>query len=295
MADHGGRSRRSFVSQSVLDLAGYLVRIGWDGPVAPDLPTLRGLVACHAASVPFENLDIVLGRSIELDLPTLQRKLVGDRRGGYCFEQNSLLKAALEAIGFQVGFMIGRVVVAVAADAGTPRTHVALLVTLPEGAFLADVGFGRLTPTVPLMFGSDAEQESPMETYRLVAMGRERLLQVRVGDTWAHCYRLHAEPVFQADLEMGNWFTSTRPGGLFTTHLVVSRPQNGRRVTLFNGRLTFRRADGSLEDRRDLRGADDYRVALRDMFGMVLAEDDLAVVAGAGDRLAAAGSLHPSF
>jgi len=283
------------VSQTSLDLAGYLDRIGWTGPVAPDLTTLKGLLAAHAGTIPFENLDIVLGRRIELDLPTIQRKLVADRRGGYCFEQNSLLKAALDAIGFQVGFMIGRVVLGVAADAGTPRTHVVLRVALPEGDFLADVGFGRLTPTAPLKFDSDGDQESPMETYRLVAMGRETLLEVRAGDAWVPCYRLQPEPPFPVDLDMGNWFTSTRPGGLFTTHLIVSRPWNGRRATLFNGRLTFRQADGSLEDRRALRGVDDYRVALRDTFGMTLAEDELLVVANAGDRLSAAGALHPSF
>ncbi len=279
----------------ILDLPAYCARIGWTGALRPDLATLQGLVAQHIATVPFENLDIVLGRPIALDLPTVQRKLIADRRGGYCFEQNTLLKAALEAIGFAVDFAIARVVLGGAADAGTPRSHVALQVSLPEGIFLADVGFGRLAPLAPLRLDSDAPQTTEMETYRLEPRGHETLLSVRVGAAWVPCYRLHPEPPFASDLDMGNWFTSTKPGGLFTSHLIVSRPWNGRRATLFDGRLTLRAADGSLEDRRDLRGPADYRATLRDTFGLTPTEDELHRLAEAGDRLAEAGAGHPSF
>lgn len=283
------------MTQNGLDLPAYLARIGWTGPLSPDLHTLRGLIARHTDTVPFENLDIVMGRPIPLDLPALQRKLVDNRRGGYCFEHSTLFQAVLGAIGFDVAPLLGRVVMGQPPDAPAPRTHMVLRIALPEGDFLADVGFGRLAPTGPLAFGTEAPQATPNETYRLVPMGAEILLQAHTGAGWRGCYRLSPEPAFAVDIDMGNWFTATRPGGLFTTHLVAARPIDGGRATLFNGRVTVRRADGSTADRRDLRGADDYRAALAEVFGLTLPASDLAAVAAAGDRLAQAGLTHPSF
>jgi N-hydroxyarylamine O-acetyltransferase len=279
---------------SDIDLPAYLDRIGWTGPVRPDLPTLAGLIACHAESVPFENLDVVLGRPIRLDMPSLLRKLITDRRGGYCFEQNGVLQAALTAIGFDVTPLLARVVRGLPADSGTPRTHMVLRVALPEGAFLADVGFGGLTPTAPLRFGTDDAQATRHETFRLVAMGAELLLQADMGGDWMNVYRLSLDTAYPIDFEMGNWFTSTRPNGVFTSNLVLARPLPGRRVTLLNGRLTVRTTDGAAE-RREIRGVAAYQEVLAELFGLALPADDLAAVAAAGDRYAAEGRTHPSF
>jgi len=89
-----------------LDLHAYLERIGYDGPVEPTLEVLDALHLAHATTIPFENIDILLGRPIRLDLPSLQDKLVRDRRGGYCFEHNTLFAAALEAVGFGGGSIL---------------------------------------------------------------------------------------------------------------------------------------------------------------------------------------------
>jgi N-hydroxyarylamine O-acetyltransferase len=121
----------------------YLARVGYRGPVAPDLATLRGLKAAHVQTIPFEGIDPLLGRPVNLDAASVWRKLVESRRGGYCFEQNHLFKAALDAIGFTSIGLAARVRWMSPRDAPLgPREHMLLKVDLPEGPFLADVGFG---------------------------------------------------------------------------------------------------------------------------------------------------------
>jgi len=143
------------MANDTLDLDRYCRRIGLTEANGPSLDLLQAIVARHSASIPFENLDIVLGRPIRLDIGSLQSKLVDSRRGGYCFEQNTLLRTALEQFGFRVSSLMARVVRGKATDALTPRTHLLLQVDLPEGTYLADVGFGNLTPTRPLRLDSE--------------------------------------------------------------------------------------------------------------------------------------------
>src|SRR4051794_36538903 len=116
-----------------LDLDAYLARIAYDGPLDPGLETLRALHDQHASQIPFENLDVQLGRPIRLDLESLQQKIVSRRRGGYCFEQNALFAAVLRQIGFRVTTLSARV--RYMATAITPRTHMLLRLDLAEGAF----------------------------------------------------------------------------------------------------------------------------------------------------------------
>src|SRR4051794_3734681 len=134
------------------DLASYLDRIGYAGPRRPDLQTLQGVVAAHATSLPFENIDALLGRGIRLDTASLMGKLVGGGRGGYCFEQNTLLLHALRGLGFAVEGFSARVLWGRPEGDPTARSHMLLRVSLPEGDFLADVGFGGVTLTAPLRF-----------------------------------------------------------------------------------------------------------------------------------------------
>jgi len=120
----------------------YLRRINWNGPAKPDLETLRNLHLQHATHIPFENLDIQPGKTISLDLESLVRKMIQHNRGGYCFEQNTLFQAMLMEIGFDViaceaRVRMGRSIMAL-------RTHMLLVVTLKEGRYLADVGFGGM-------------------------------------------------------------------------------------------------------------------------------------------------------
>ena len=123
------------------ELDAYLRRIDYEGPLEPSLPALRGVLAAPSAPIPFENIDVLLKRGIRLDIATLQDKLVQRQRGGYCFEQNTLLAAALRALGFSIVTLVARVVRGLAESAATPRAHQLLRVDLPEGPYIADVGY----------------------------------------------------------------------------------------------------------------------------------------------------------
>lgn len=262
---------------SELDLDAYLARIGLPAAGPPTLELLEAIVAAHTAAIPFENLDIILGRPIRLDIGSIQAKLVHARRGGYCFEQNTLLRAALEQLGFTVGSLMARVVLGAAAAAVTPRTHMLLRVALPDGACLADVGFGNLTPTAPLMLARDQPQPTGHEDYRLRPSDNETLLQARVGPEWRNVYRFSAEPSHLIDHEVGNWFTSTRPDGIFTSNVIAARPGTRCRKTLLNGTVTMRAPDNPPE-RLILRTETALRDALHDHFSIDLDAAELATV-----------------
>jgi N-hydroxyarylamine O-acetyltransferase len=268
-----------------LALDAYLSRIGMRAVGPPSLALLGEVISRHTAVIPFENLDIVLGRPIRLDIGSLQAKLVARRRGGYCFEQNTLLRAALEGLGFTVSSLMGRVVRGAPASAVTARTHMLLRVELAEGAYLADVGFGNLTPTGPLMLGSQAPQQTGHEDYRLRQMADETLLQVRLGTEWANVYRFSAEPSHPIDHEVGNWFTSTRPGGLFTANVIAARPGPRCRKTLFNGEVTIR-DPGNRTERFVADSGISLRDALHDHFEIALDAAELAALYAAMRRFA---------
>ena len=146
---------------SIPDLDAYCARIGYSGDRAPTLTTLRALHLAHAQTIPFENLNPLLGLPTPLDPASLMRKLVHDRRGGYCFEQNLLFSHALKAIGFSIVQLTARVIWNQPDGAETMRSHMLLKVDLPEGPHIADVGFGGLTLTSPLELKADLISHYP--------------------------------------------------------------------------------------------------------------------------------------
>ena len=154
------------------DLDAYFARIGYGGPARPDLATLSALHAAQVDAIPFESLDPLTGRPVKLDLASLQAKLVGGRRGGYCFELNHLFRAALEAIGFEVTGLGGRVVWMSPPEAPLRRLHMLLKVDVGGAPYLADVGFGAHLQDAPLRFEIGLEQETPVARYRLQQRGR---------------------------------------------------------------------------------------------------------------------------
>ncbi len=259
------------------DLDAYVRRIAYHGPRAASLAVLTDLIACHSATIPFENIDVFLGRPIPIDAASVAAKLVDRGRGGYCFEQNTLLLAALTALGFRASPRLARVVRGMAPDAGTPRTHMVLSVDLADGIYLADVGFGNLTPTAPLSLARDDAQGTGHELFRVRSFGLEYLVQVEIGDAWQTLYRVSPELPLPADLEVANWFTATNPVAPFVNNLIVARPGQAARHTLFNTRVARRGMDGRSQIRA-LGSLEEYRVELRDGFGLPLTEDDLGAI-----------------
>jgi N-hydroxyarylamine O-acetyltransferase len=282
------------LSTAAFDPDAWLRRIGYDGPRTPTLATLRGLVEAHATAITYETVDPLLGRPPSLDLGDLQAKMIARRRGGYCFEQNMLFRAGLRALGFVVASLQARVVRNLAIDAERPAFHMVLRVDLAEGAHLADVGFGNLAPTAPLELRPLAEQATPHETMRFLPLEDELVLQAKLGERWEHIYRVVSLPRVDAEYEIANWFAGTHPTSAFANNMIAVRPGPDRtRLTLFNDRLTVRRATGEAE-RRVLGGAAEYRAALADVFGLALSD---AEVDGILDAIARKGARvpHPFF
>lgn len=232
------------------DLNAYFRRIGYDGAARADQETLRAIHARHVAAIPFESLDPLTGRPARLDIASLQAKLVRGRRGGYCFEQNTLLKAALEAIGFTVAGLGARVVWMSAPDAPlTGRSHMLLKVELPDGPVLADVGFGAHLLDAPLRLEVDVEQSTPAATYRIERAGDLFALAVRQDEAWRRAYVFDLQSQLATDYEMANWYCSTHPESLFTGILIMERLTDEGRFNLVNTRLVERRRDGRVSER----------------------------------------------
>lgn len=232
-----------------LDLDAYLARIGLAGPLRADLATLRAIHARHTEHIAFENLSPFLGEPVELDLAALQDKLVRRRRGGWCFEHNLLLAAALEEIGFPVRRMAARVRWNVAPGVVTARSHMLLEVGVEGAPWIADVGFGGLTLTAPLRFVADEVQDTPHEAHRLLREGSGYVLQAEVAGEWQALYFFETHEQQLADYEVSNWYLCHHPRSQFVNGIVAARAAPDRRHALRNTRYAIHYPGGKTERR----------------------------------------------
>jgi N-hydroxyarylamine O-acetyltransferase len=262
------------------DLVRYFDRIGYRGPRAPSLATLNALILAHVSAIPFENLDVLLGRPIVLDPAAVEQKLIVARRGGYCFEQNTFFMSVLRALGFDVTAIGARVRFSRPRDETPPRTHVFLRVELADGSWLVDVGVGGLSPTAALRLELDSIQQTPHEARRLCSEGDWRGLALRgptaklyhqalIYDVWHDVCDFTLEPMHEIDRELANWFTSAHPDSHFKNRLMAARATPTGRTTLLNRRLTRRSNDGSAEH-HDLQTPAELLDTLAQDFGLVL-------------------------
>lgn len=212
----------------MFDIEAYLGRIGLTG-----CPRLAEVHRAHACSILFENLDPHRGVPVSLDPMDLQRKLVHEKRGGYCFEQNLLLKQALEALGAEVETMLARVTTGAGRDAERPRSHLLLRVIAEDKAWHADVGFGAGTLLEPIPFGPGDVHEQSGWRFRVVEVGEELVLQSFERSEWIDLYRFLPQHVPFIDIETSNWYTSTHPRSPFVTGLIVAMQcEDGARISL---------------------------------------------------------------
>ncbi|WP_406445473.1 arylamine N-acetyltransferase [Streptomyces sp. NBC_01613] len=226
----------------------YLRRLGIEAggpPVAPTVEVLRELHLRHLRTVPFENLSIHLGEEIVLEEKRLLDKVVGARRGGFCYELNGAFGALLGALGFDVSLLAARVHTG-EGRLGIPYDHLALRVrTADGGEWLADVGFGAHSH-YPVAFGERGEQEDPGGTFRIVEVGPD--LDVVVNGRPQ--YRLELRPRELGDFVAGAWWHSTSPASHFVQSLVCSRvTEEGGRITLSGRTFKVTGADGAREER----------------------------------------------
>lgn len=262
-----------------LDLGAYFDRIDYRGAAEPNLEVLQDLMTAHTGSIPFENLDPLMGVPVDdLSPEALTDKLVYRRRGGYCYEQNGLMGYVLAEIGFRVRRLAGRVVWMQPPDAPLgAQTHTALAVTFPgsQGSYLVDVGFGGQTLTSPIRFETGNAQQTTHEPYRLNDRGDGLVLQALVRDEWKPLYVFGTQTVPQIDLRVGSWYVSTHPESHFVTGLMAALTTADARYNLAGRHLTVHRADGSEKIRLD-------DAAVVDVLGERFGID----VAGIGERSA---------
>jgi N-hydroxyarylamine O-acetyltransferase len=222
------RARQATTVTPVFDLDAYLRRIGLRGS-----PALADVHRAHATTIPFEGLGPHLGEAVPLDHARLAEKLVERRRGGYCFEQNLLLKAALEALGLEVDTYLARVMTGLRPGEVRGRTHLLLRVGEGERSWHADVGFGSGTLLEPLPWGPGDKHEQAGWRFRVIEREPEWILQTSEEGEWVDLYGFLPAAALAIDIEMSNWWTATHPESRFVSGFLVSRQWlDGRRLIL---------------------------------------------------------------
>lgn len=220
---------------SPTDLDAYLTRIGYGGSLQPTASTLGALHLAHVTCIPFENIDVLLGRPVRLDQASLHAKLVVGGRGGYCFEQNLLFAAVLGELGFKLTPLAARVRYRVSVV--PPRTHMLLLVEADGERWIADVGFGGECLLLPVALIAGRTSPQFGWAYRVVPEDCGWLLQSLRGGQWLDLYAFSLEPQELADYEMANHYTSTYPSSRFLHSLTVQLPRPQVRHVLRNREL----------------------------------------------------------
>ncbi len=207
------------------DLDAYFQRIGYDGPTAARLETLREIHRLHPQAIAFENLNPLLHWPVPLDTQSLQHKMVKQQRGGYCYEHNLLLKHALERIGFRVAGLAARVLWNHPEDAVRPRTHMLLQVDIEDEMWIADVGFGGLTLTAPLRLVEHTPQATPHEPFRVTRLSGDYAVQAEVRGAWRTLYRFDLQEQVLPDYELTSWYLSNHPESHFVRRLIAARTE----------------------------------------------------------------------
>ncbi|MFI6259353.1 arylamine N-acetyltransferase [Micromonospora zamorensis] len=254
-----------------LDLDAYLRRVGYRGPTMPDGMTLRNLHRAHIAAITFENLDVILGRGVEVDLPRVQDKLVHAGRGGYCYEHGVLFGAVLEHLGYRVDRLLART--GDPAEQPRPRSHLVLRVDDGDQVWLADVGFGSgLLEPLPLVEGTPQRQGAWEYQLRLGEDGAWRLRE-RTTDSWTTLLTFTEEPQYPVDVEVANHNTATSPHSPFTQQCIVVR-KHDTAIRRLIGRDYSEERPGDLTRTRSLTD-EEYGAVLDSEFSLALSPPEI--------------------
>lgn len=250
-----------------------LMRLGLSAErLEPTLENLDRLIVAALHHLPFENLDVLLDKPVQIEPDAVFAKIVEQRRGGYCFELNSLFARLLSSLDYRVTLLVARVRWGLPADAPlTPQTHLLLRVDLPDGAYLVDVGFGG--PASPRALPLRVNAVLPGGWRISTEADGDLAMATRSASGWQTLYRFTLEPQHWADYAMRNWYTATFPQSVFRHSLRVALSEDGARLSLLNGQFNRRGADGEVEQ-RSIASADELLVLLRERFTLVPAERD---------------------
>jgi len=253
-----------------MDLASYLQRIQYTEHPKPDLSTLVQLQRTHMQTVPFENLDIGLGRRIQLDEKSLWQKLIINRRGGFCYELNGLFAWLLKEIGLEVTYLNARVFNSTG-EMGIDFDHLALLVQIPNNTtrWIVDVGAGD-SFNEPLKLDERDEQVQGLRAYKLEQKDNGFIVRQKNYDgTWKKQYFFNLTPHrFPDEYQAACLYHQTSPETPFTRKSVITRATEDGRITLENEQLIVTK--NGVRKERPLANDTEYKNLLNEYFGVVL-------------------------
>lgn len=250
---------------TILNLTPYLDRISYSGSLEPTAETLRALHRAHMLSVPFENLDIALGRKIICQESSILHKIVDLKRGGFCYELNTAFAALLRDLGFKVTLLSARVS-REDGSFGPEFDHLALRVDLEE-PWLADVGFGD-SFVEPLRLRIGLDQPQGARNFRLI--GEQDLLHMEMCEPnadWKRQYTFTLIPRKLSEFSAMCHYHQTSPKSSFTQKRVCSRATPDGRITVGDGKLVVTHNG---EKHESSLAEEQWRAALKTHFGIVL-------------------------
>lgn len=219
------------VSDDLFNISDYLKRIKYEGKTDISYETLYNLHVGHTLSIPFENLNVYYRKPIFLDRESLYKKIVENRRGGYCFEMNGLFSFILKELGFKVTDLLARV--SVDENVYSAKTHQVLMVEIGEKRWLVDVGFGRNGITAPLLLEEGIDQSQFNDIYRVIKDPKfGYVLQEKIDNKYVSMYAFTLDQCYPADYIMSNHFTSSFPDSLFLKTQFCTMPTKEGRITL---------------------------------------------------------------
>jgi len=253
------------MNSAIFDLDSYFKRVNYNGSTDINEGTIRDLHIAHTLNVPFENLDVFYRRPILLDETSLHKKIVEQKRGGYCFEMNGIFSLVLQKMGFKVKNLLARVIIN--ESQYTTKTHQAILVETGGKQWLADVGFGNDGIIAPLILEENTEQKQFAHTYRLTnhsAFGY--MLQKKQGDKYNPLYAFTLEECFPDDFLMSNHFTSTFPGSFFLTMRMCTKPTQDGRITLTDSH--FKVVKNEEVSDKPITDESEFNTLLKEHFGL---------------------------
>lgn len=249
------------------NLAAYLKRIGFEGQPATTFATLKQLMQRQLRTVPFENLDVQAGKVVSIVPEDIVAKIVPTRRGGYCYEVNSLFAMALTAIGIPFTLAGAR---PMTFPERRPRTHMVIIAAIEGRQYLCDTGYGRLAIREPMDLSLiDTPVRQDYDTYRLIVRDGEYIVQAQMQDGWDNLYSFNLDGFELCDFVPANWFNSTSPDSIFTQKRLIMRHTDDGRILLVDNHLRVF-AGGEATERTVT--ADELPGVVEDLFGIALAD-----------------------
>lgn len=228
------------------EITEYLSRIKLDD-CNNNLEGLTKLQEHHMENIPFENLDVVIGRKIELDYSNLFEKIIKNERGGYCFELNILFSNLLKSLGFTPKPVLGRVWLRNPEET-PPRNHLAHIIDIQGKLYVTDVGFGGLTTRIPLEINETSEINDKDGIIRILPFGDNQfMIQRQIDNEWSNQYSFENVDISEEDIQISNYYMSTNPKSHFINDNFIGKFTENGRIGLYNNQMSTRKGINVVE------------------------------------------------